>query len=265
MYKRISSRQNNIIKQIRQARLSKGKWARFALAEGFRLCEEVLRAGLEIEAVLIDERLNLEELSAYTMQAEETYILDTELFAYVADTVNPQGLMLVVRMPENVSLNDLAKHLQYENGLIAESSLLVLEQVQDPGNLGTILRTAYAMGYDAAILTANGAKPYQDKVLRAGMGASFHLPIYEVQDSREVLHWLKENQIVSLAMELNGTDLKNYKRSERIALWIGNEGNGLSNEVIQAAEEKLSIAMPGGAESLNAAVAAAIAIYEISR
>lgn len=260
MIDRLTSRQNKWIKLLQKGRRNKDAWSSHCFPEGFRLCEEVLKSGLEIEACFVDENLDDELVSEYVNRANMSFKLDSELFSYISSTTTPQGILLVVKNPEHGGIDYLFDRLRGEN-----ASLLILENLQDPGNLGTILRTAYAFDYDAVILTNHGANPYQDKVLRAGMGASFHIPIYQLDDSSSLIKRLKEEDINSLAMALNGQELKEYKVDERIALWIGNEGNGLQEKIIDEAEVKITIPMPGGAESLNAAVAAAIALYEIKK
>lgn len=261
--KEISSKQNQVIKNINKARLNKGLWAGAFIVEGFRLCDEALKSGLKVEAIFLAKHILLDKnkysLEKYLEADTEIYILDNELFDYISKTKNSQGILMIVEGRDTTSISELSSLLSMDKNL----SVLVMENLQDPGNLGTMLRTAYAFGYDAAITVGNSARVNQEKVLRSAMGAAFHMPIFEIKDINKLTELLKTNEVDILAMTLEGVDLSEYKRDKKISLWIGNEGNGLTDNLISLADSKITIPMPGGAESLNAAIAAAIALYEL--
>lgn len=261
--KEISSKQNQLIKDINKARLNKGIWTGAFIVEGFRLCEEAIKSGLKIEAIFLAKHVllgkNKYSLGKYLEADTEIYILDNELFDYISKTKNSQGIIMIVEGRDTANISELSNLISKNESL----SILVMENLQDPGNLGTMLRTAYAFGYDAAITVGNSARVNQEKVLRSAMGAAFHLPIFEIKETNKLIELLKANKIDILAMTLEGVALSEYKRDKKISLWIGNEGNGLTDNLISLADSKITIPMPGGAESLNAAIAAAIALYEL--
>lgn len=243
--------------------MNKGLWAGAFIVEGFRLCDEALKSGLKVEAIFLAKHILLDKnkysLEKYLEADTEIYILDNELFDYISKTKNSQGILMIVEGRDTTSISELSSLLSMDKNL----SVLVMENLQDPGNLGTMLRTAYAFGYDAAITVGNSARVNQEKVLRSAMGAAFHMPIFEIKDINKLTELLKTNEVDILAMTLEGVDLSEYKRDKKISLWIGNEGNGLTDNLISLADSKITIPMPGGAESLNAAIAAAIALYEL--
>lgn len=262
MSKKITSRQNKKIKALRKARNNKGKLKDYLLVEGFNLADEVLRTDLEIKACFYAEDLAESKLNKYLEASTESFVLPADLFSYVAATLNPQGILLVVEKPEFGDLSTLEAKLKEQ---IDKASILVLESIQDPGNVGTMIRTAYALDYDACILTGSSADPFKEKALRSSTGAALHLPTYQVESSETVLKWLKYNKIVILSMAMQGDNIKEYNLQGSFSLWIGNEGHGLKASTIANSDKVLSIPMPGGAESLNAAIAAAIAMYELKR
>lgn len=261
--KEISSRQNKVIKEIHRARLNKGIWAGTFIVEGFRLCEEAINSELKVEAIFLAEHVVADEnkynLEEYLCSNSEVYLLNDDLFDHISKTQNSQGILMIVEARDTQNMGRLNNLLSNNDNL----SILVMENLQDPGNLGTILRTAYAFGYDAAVTTGNSARINQEKVLRSAMGAVFHLPIFEMRETDKLIELLKFNGVDILAMTLEGVALKDYQRKQKISLWVGNEGNGLTNNLIESADAQITIPMPGGAESLNAAIAAAIALYEL--
>ena len=172
--------------------------------------------------------------------------------AAVCDTKTPQGAAAVVRMREQP---------------LTGRRLAVLDGVQDPGNVGTILRTADAAGLDGALLSADCADPYSPKVLRATMGSVFHLPFRVTDDLPGELARLREERgIPVLSGQLDGTPFDAFRPGPAgFALVIGSEGNGVSPAVRALADRRLCLPMRGRAESLNAAVAAGIMMYSLMR
>lgn len=252
----ITSRQNQWVRRLAEARRGKGPWGAFCLPEGLKLCTEARLAGLETEAVFAAEG---REAEAMLFGGPDTprFILSDELFRKVADTVNPQGLLMVCAKPEVRPLRALTVP---ETGVF---SLLVLENIQDPGNLGTMIRTAQALGWDAAVMTEGSADPFQAKAMRASMGMSFRLPLYRENQSHKIIEYCREKGLRIVTAALDGEPLPGFRRTGNLSLWIGNEGQGLSETSLAAADVRLTIPMPGGAESLNAAAAAAILMYRL--
>lgn len=239
----IESSQNKIIKEInslkqRKYREQKGLF----IVEGERLLSEARPLYV----------LASEDYEGDVSGFEKVYTTARPLFDKTADTVNPQGILGVCRIPEN----DIAD--------IPEKPFLVLlERVTDPGNLGTIIRTADAAGADGVVLSKGCTDPYNLKTIRSTMGSIFHLPVYTDVDLYE---FMKNTEIKTFAAHLKGTkSCFDADMTGGIGILIGNEANGLSDEISEMATELVKIPMPGKAESMNAAVAAGIMIYEAVR
>ncbi|BFL24269.1 TrmH family RNA methyltransferase [Mediterraneibacter gnavus] len=187
----------------------------------------------------------------------KTEILSDAVFSYVSDTKTPQGVLAVVRQME-YTLE------QMTDGVIPH--LMILDNLQDPGNLGTIFRTAEATGVTGIIMSRDCVDIYNPKTIRSTMGALYRMPFVYVEDLRETIHTLKEKNIKSYAAHLDGKntyDKEDYRQGT--AFLIGNEGNGLREEIAQCADTWIRIPMCGQVESLNAAVAATVLMFEVSR
>ena len=216
------------------------------LVEGRKMVEEALSSAFDVEAVLVQEGVSFPD--GLTMPV---YELPAHVLAAVCDTKTPQGIAAVVRMKEQSALG---KHI------------VVLDGVQDPGNVGTIIRTADAAGLDGVLLSNQCADVFSPKVLRATMGSIFRMNLRTTGDLPGELTKLREKGYSILSSQLDGTPFyEREKVAERFALIIGNEGNGVSEQVQQTATHQVRLPMRGGAESLNAAIAAAIMMYELMR
>lgn len=189
------------------------------------------------------------ELQLWEGRAAKTVLVDPELLAYAADTETPQGVLFTCEIPE------IAERVPGER-------LLVLDGVQDPGNVGTILRTADAFGADALVLLPGCADPWSPKVVRSTMGACFRLPILTCS-LNELSEMLTENKIPLYATALRD-DTQDIRDADlrRAAVVIGSEGRGVSNAVLERCEKTLKIPMRDRCESLNAAMAAGIVLWE---
>lgn len=216
------------------------------LVEGRKMVEEALASAFDVETVLVQEGIELPD--GLTMPV---YELPAHVLAAVCDTKTPQGIAAVVRMKEQSALG---KHI------------VVLDGVQDPGNVGTIIRTADAAGLDGVLLSTQCADVFSPKVLRATMGSIFRMNLRTTDDLPGELTKLREKGYSILSSQLDGTPFyEREKVAEQFALVIGNEGNGVSEQVQQTATHRVRLPMRGGAESLNAAIAAAIMMYELMR
>ncbi|MCR4744551.1 MAG: RNA methyltransferase [Lachnospiraceae bacterium] len=181
-------------------------------------------------------------------------IVKEEVFKKLSDTTSPQGVLAVVRQ-KHYKLADLIKA---ENGLF-----LVLEGIQDPGNLGTMLRSGEGAGVTALIMDRKTADIYSPKVVRSTMGTIFRVPFIYTDDLRSTVEEMKKAGVRFYAAHLKGS--KNYcdiEYAPKTAFMIGNEGNGLSDELTAMADERLLIPMKGKVESLNASVSASILMYK---
>lgn len=254
----ITSTGNGRVKQLvqwqkkRRARDEDGVF----LVEGIRMYVEAPRE--RVQAVYVSE-------SFYQKHAEELHldewggrmeILSDSVFAHVSDTKTPQGILLVV------------SQMQYTKEEITgeQPLLMVLDNLQDPGNLGTILRTGEAAGVTGVIMSRDCVDIYNPKVIRSTMGSIYRMPFVYVEDLPETVKGLHEKGIHTYAAHLQGRnsyDKEDYTQGS--AFLIGNEGNGLRDEVAEAAEIYVKIPMCGEVESLNAAVASSVLMFEAAR
>ena len=252
----ITSSSNSKIKLVRalQTRSRKRHAEAAFVAEGVRLLEEVFTAGWPVRFVLYDKSLSERGrtlIKAFeTQQKVEVAEITIERMSEITDTETPQGILTVLErhplpIPEKPTF------------------IVIADQIRDPGNLGSLLRTANAAGVDAVYLTPGTTDAYAPKVIRAGMGAHFHLPIEEHSwDSIQIR--LKDLAIFMAEIE-GGLPLWEANLRQPCALLIGGEAFGASSMGEAIATHSVTIPMPGGAESLNAAVAAGILITEVLR
>ena len=222
------------------------------LVEGEVMIREALGCGLKLRELAAEE--------AHADFAQEVcggargFIVTRSLLETICDTRTPQGVCAAFELPEPVAPEDLPERI------------VALDGVQDPGNLGTIWRTADAAGFQALLLGAGSADPLSPKVQRSAMGSGFRVPYAHSEDLAQTLIALRKRGWHVIASDLSGADF--YAREElgeRFVLVIGNEARGISGAVRQAADVRLKLPMRGGAESLNAAVAAGIMMYELMR
>ncbi len=186
-------------------------------------------------------------------------IFSDTVFAYVSDTKTPQGVLCVVRQ-----MNSKVQDILSARGQVPH--LLILDNLQDPGNLGTILRTAEAAGVTGIIMSKETVDIYNPKVIRSTMGSVYRMPFCYVEDLRRTIGDLKKSGVHTYAAHLDGKrsyDEEDYRTP--CAFLIGNEGNGLRDEIANAADTYIRIPMCGEVESLNAAVAATILMFETAR
>ena len=188
-----------------------------------------------------------------------TEVVEDKVFKSLSDTVTPQGVLCLIRIKEST----LEEMIPEEKPAL----LMILEDLQDPGNLGTILRTGEGAGITGVILSKNSVDIYNPKVIRSTMGSVYRVPFcYTSSIQEEILPWLREKKITGYAAHLEGKnsyDQEDYTKAT--AFFIGNEGNGLSRELSQKADIWIRIPMEGQVESLNAAMASGILMYEAYR
>jgi TrmH family RNA methyltransferase len=271
----IASRENRWLKEFRAALRGGVPTSEGAVGvEGVRLVIEALRSGCRVQAVLFSEsgERHREKLAPLVGKPEMAFPLlrtTDRLFAGIADTEHPQGIAALVQ-PRRVELEGL---LATPAGVCAPL-LVVLAGVQDPGNVGTIVRTAAAFGATSAVTTATGqsgtASPFAPKAMRASAGAALHLPILSGMALGILLTQLKLKGIRMLAScvdQEHEAAIAPWEADwcQPVALLVGNEGAGLPQEVMMAADARIHIPMATRVESLNAAAAAAVVLYEAFR
>ena len=244
--KYIESRQNKIIKKTISLKEKKYREKnKLFIAEGLRLFKEIPKE--IIEYTICDEE--------YTGVYECDYCVSHSLFSEISDTVTSQGIIGVCKIKPCS-----------EPSFKEKPFFVILENVTDPGNLGTVIRTCDAAGVDGIFLSKGCVDIYNPKTIRATMGSLFHLPIYPGVDITSLLEELKSNNITTYSAHLKGIKTpyeQNLKKG--CAIIIGNEANGISRETVEKTDELVKIPILGKAESLNAAVAASILIYEAVR
>jgi TrmH family RNA methyltransferase len=255
---RITSMSNRIIKEARSLGNKKGrKISQAILLEGYRLVRDALDSGAEIRYFIIsDNFFQKEELFLSQIPNIKKVQVPDELFSRISETESPQGVLAVAEKPV------------YDKKYIISSikRAIALENIQDPGNLGTIIRSADACGFDAVFLSKDSVDPYNNKVIRSTMGSLFHIPVIVVENFIETLQKLKSNNILIAAAHVrDAVPCWQADMSGKLAVIIGNEGNGISDEVLDIADITVMIPMSGKAESLNASAAASILIYECMR
>lgn len=253
----VQSRQNARVKELRAAlRKSEKTESGLVAIEGSHLVEEALLSGLRLETVFIRSG-SLRLLDSMKIGGgTEVLELSPDVFASAVTTESPQGIAALVEVPE-FSLSDAFR---------GESTLVVVAAgLQDPGNLGTIVRSAEAFGASGVIALPGTVSVWNAKTLRASSGSAFRLPVVSV-DVRGLMETLRAQRIRSLATVVDGGSVaQEVDLRGPTALFIGNEGSGLSAELVSACDASVTIACPGPVESLNAAIAASVLLYEASR
>ncbi|MEK6708775.1 MAG: RNA methyltransferase [Pseudomonadota bacterium] len=256
--KSISSRENPFFKQLVKLAESavQRRASRLTLLDGTHLITAYRAAlGLPQSLVIGESASDNEEIKHLlaqlaTEQAVSVVVLSDALFREVSPVKTPSGIIALVAIP----VHDVIPVYQ------GESFSVLLEAIQDPGNLGSILRSAAAAGASDVYLSAGCADAWSPKTLRAAMGAHFQLRIHEQSDLEKVARGFN-GKVVATTLQAK-TSLYQTRLSGTVAFVFGNEGAGLSEAVLQAVSEQVSIPMPGGTESLNAAAAAAVCFFE---
>jgi TrmH family RNA methyltransferase len=229
------------------------------LAEGIRVVEDLLASAIDLQFALVSTTLGdtargrtlLDALNHATTVKEVT---ERELND-VAETETPQGVLAVARVSE-AGLSEVK--------LASDAVILVLDAIQDPGNLGTLIRSADAFGAAVVVALPGTADYWSSKVIRSTVGAAFRIPLVSAREN-EVWSWLEQNNVVVCGADMDGKPIASINLKGRVAIVVGNEGAGLREQTRAQLTELVSIPMRGHAESLNVAVAAGILLYEFSR
>ena len=253
----ITSTQNPAVKRMKALASRKGRLEQGCfLLEGPKLVGEALAAGFALTAVLVQES-EWEAFEGLAERAGESGAVVSQVsraaMESASDARTPQGILAAARLPAAPPPD------QYAAGLWA-----VLDGVQDPGNMGTILRSADAMGAKGILLGPGCADPWSPKAIRSAMGSTFHVLVEETEDLPGELGKMRAQGFEIIAGHLRGNGQLPQRLPERVALLIGSEGQGLSDAVSAQASLLYRLPMRGRAESLNAAVCAGILLYELS-
>jgi RNA methyltransferase, TrmH family len=257
----ISSGSNPRLKQLRAAVRDGGSDAQGRVRiEGPKLIREAIRSRLLVDEVYVSDRSrrdpDIQDLLRQIPGKPEIVEISDRLFPTIVSTEHPQGLLALARIPP----------IQLDKLLQRSSMLLVGCELQDPGNLGTLLRSAEAFGIEGVLLTQTSVNPFNEKVVRASAGSIFRLPCLGGLESTELIRFLGRNGFRFVAATPKGAiDFREADYRSRLALILGNEGKGLSEEVLSQVQTRIHIPMTAGIESLNVAVAASIILCEAAR
>jgi len=258
----ITSRDNSLLRQVRAVR--DGKVEDLIFVEGLRLCEEAYRSNLEIEAVVVSEELSRKERAAGAIAqlskvSKRTASVSEKLLESVSYTKTPQGIIVLAQRPE-------ASEARLAASLDANPLLVLLHQINNPVNVGAILRTSEAAGATGVITTSNTSDPFSPKSLRGAMGSAFRLPIWRSADYADTIQWCRQRDIKTICADVEATTpYTSINWTAPSALLLGPESTGFTSEELELADKKVAIPMKGMAESLNVAVAAGILLFEAAR
>lgn len=256
--RRIEGKHNALVKELRHAFARAELTANGECAvEGFRIVEEAIRSGLRLRAVFVSEsgQDRAARLLPQIGSHSDTLLLPDKLFASVVPSDTPQGVAALIQI-KKFKVNEVLQN---------SGPLLVLAGIQDPGNLGTILRSAEAFGAGGILLAEGTVSAYNNKTVRASAGSVFRLTMAKIQTA-DAIAQLRENGFRLLATSSHkGTALAQSDLSRKIAVFIGNEGSGLDKKLLAHMDELITIPHSPRVESLNAGIAASIILYEAAR
>ena len=236
------------------------------VVEGIRIFKEI--PAMDIDSVFVSESFvknfietdganatdnRYDNIPDLFSRVDYTVVADN-VFKKLSDTVNPQGVLALVRMAD-YTLEEVL------DGRDENSTIVVLDKIQDPGNLGTIIRTGEGAGITGVVMSKDTVDLYNPKVIRSTMGSIFRVPCVIADDLADAVEKIKAAGVTTYAAHLDGDDISEVELADDRAFLIGNEANGLSDEIASLADKKIKIPMEGEVESLNAAVATAILIY----
>jgi len=252
--KQIDSKNNPLVKKA--MRISAGKSSEDApsiVVEGIKLIDEAIKSGAKLQMCFIDDADTLKRRA----ELENKAILVPRIILKELATVQSPGNIVAYFEPgeqEALSAN-----------LTKAQIVVVLDRIQDPGNLGTIMRTSEAMGASTIILLKGCCNQFNPKVIRAAMGSGFRMPVFAMPDHKSVIKLLKQHDFTSIATGMTGIPLPNFCFPHKCALFFGQEGQGLNEQIFAECTVTLAIPMQGQVESLNVATSVAICLYEWSK
>lgn len=257
-FKAITSRENSLIKLVSALQTSAKKRRENGLfvLEGLRISLDAMENSIRFDKLIISDtaiKKYSDTVNSFALNSDECFVISDSIFRKISDTKSPQGIIAVCKITDRKS-SEINPRGRY----------VALENVADPANLGAVSRTAEALGADGLILSADGCDPYSPKALRASMGTLLRVPVFIFND---LAGELKKSGLKSFAcvVDKNAESIKEQSFNDGSVVIIGNEANGITDETKAAADRLVTIPMSGRAESLNAAVAAAIAVWEMMK
>ena len=255
----ISSKDNEIVKNVRKLKEKKYRDLENAyIVEGIKMVKEAILEKASIKQIIIcddcEKTDSIPKELMYEIAKYDCLYVTSKIFKYISEVQTPQGVLAVVEK------NNRDEDINYNEDII-----VALDDIQDPGNLGTILRTLDSVGLTQILVSKGTADPYNPKVVRSSMGAIYRVKVIECEDLLETLKEVKRNKFKILVSSLKESNsIYNVKYNKKV-LVIGNEANGVEERIMNIADEKIKIPMLGKTESLNAAVATGVILYEYVR
>lgn len=245
----ITSKDNEIIKNIKKLKEKKYRLDSY-IVEGIKMVKEAINENQEIALIAIREDFKID----FDTKKIKIVTISNKIFNDISDVKTPQGILAVIKKNQN---NQIETNSDY---------ILALDSLQDPGNMGTIIRTADSANINQIIINKTTVDPYSPKVIRSTMGAIYRTNIIEVEDLKATLKEMKLKGFQIITTDLKATQsIYDINYNNKTVVVIGNEANGVSQEILQTADKKVIIPMLGKTESLNASIAASIMIYEYVR
>lgn len=253
----ITSKDNQLIKfvSLLQSSAKQRKQYGFFVLEGLRICSDAYENNIRFDKLIVTKtalaKYN-DHIKEFAEISKKCYVLSDSIFKKISDTNSPQGIIAVAIIPDIVA--KISPYGRY----------IALENISDPSNLGAIARSAEALGVSGIILSSDGCDPYSPKSLRSSMGTLLRMPLYIVDD---IMQLIKDNKLRSFACVVDKDALKicDCNFDDGVVVLIGNEANGLLEQTKAHADYRVTIPMKGKAESLNAAVAASISMWEMMK
>lgn len=259
---RISSKDNSLIKHIKKLKEKKyrDEYGEY-IVEGLKLIKEAIQENANIKHIVVcdgcDNSEMIESHLKYEMARLDFIYVPQNIFKMISDVENPQGVLAVIGNTRSTTIEDEIN--------LNEDIILALDDIQDPGNLGTILRTADSVGLKQILVSKGTADSYNPKVVRSTMGAIFRVRVIECNSLKDSIKKLqnKDYKLMTTSLKAKKSIYEvDYKKK---IIVIGNEANGVSKEILNLADEKVIIPMLGKTESLNASVATGVILYEYVR
>ena len=255
---KITSKENSIIKHIIKLKEKKyrNEYQEF-IVEGAKIVEEAINENADVKKIIIcEDTINSELLKKQLnekIKKFECIVVPKNIFKLISDVEQPQGILAIINKNQNKDIN-------YSDDII-----IALDDIQDPGNLGTIIRTVDSCNLKQILVSKGTVDAFNPKVLRSTMGAIFRVNIIECGNLKETLQEVKKNKFNLVVTELGANKTIYDLKLNKSTIIIGNEANGVSDEIIKIADEKIIIPMLGKTESLNASVATGVILYEYVR
>jgi TrmH family RNA methyltransferase len=240
--KRLESKQNKFFKEFQKLKTKKGRAQSGSyIVDGLRIVKHAIEHDVDIECIVMSETFSTHG----SLSDHPHYVVPDDHFKMLSETETPQGVLAVIQM---------------EQKPLKEGKFLFLDEVQDPGNMGTLIRTADAAGFSGVVLKKGCTDPYSQKAIRSSMGSIMSIPILMNQDAA----FLDAHTVYGAALE-GGQPYTSYDYPDNCVLVIGNEGNGISGEILDRCNHRVYIPMIGDVESLNASIAGGILMFEMQK